>query len=188
MKRFFILSLLALFSLGLAVACGGGSSGPSCEDVCTKVNECDSTEDYSECLTMCDMLKDVMRDDVYETLGDCTMEQTCSFMEENGDYCFEAAMAEGSLPAARSLVERMCVAIAACDTTGNYTQQQCVDDMTGVGEGSDDLYYSMSMFKDSVLDCVGKCVEDESCDDLANGSAEDCMTNCGLGFESSDDI
>ncbi|MBW2700974.1 MAG: hypothetical protein JRF33_09160 [Deltaproteobacteria bacterium] len=184
MKRFFILSLLALFSLGLAVACGGGSSGPSCEDVCTKVSECDSTEDYNECLSMCDMFKEVMRDEAYQALGDCTMEQTCAFMEENGDYCFEAAMAEGSLTAARSLIERICTTMAACDTTGNYTQQQCVDDMTS-GE-NDDLDSAMSIFKDSVLDCVADCVENESCTDLAEGSAQDCMTTCGLVVFSSD--
>ena len=189
MKIIISLSLTAILSLGLAVACSSGSSGPSCEDVCNKMVECDPLENYTECVGSCGDFEGVMRDGVYEALGDCFMENTCEFLEANDEYCFEAAMAKGSLPAALSLIEQICTKFVSCDTQGAYTQQQCIDDMTGAGEGSDDMYYVMSMFSDSVLDCIGTCVEGTDCGALAENDPEACFDECGLGFMvSSDDI
>ena len=183
MKRLIVGLGFAALTLSLTVACSSGSSGPSCEDVCGKMQECDPEENYTECVATCDEFSGVMRYGVYEALGNCYMNETCVFLEDNADYCYEAAMAQGSLAASRSLVERMCETMAPCVPDGNYTQQDCVDDLTGASEeSSDDMYYTMSMFTDAVLDCIGDCVEESSCADLMENGAEDCMGDCGLDF------
>ena len=190
MKRLCVGLGLATLILSLTVACSSGSSGPSCEDVCGKMQECDPEENYTECVATCDEFSGVMRDGVYEALGNCYMDQTCVFLAANEDYCFEAAMAEGSLPASRSLIERVCETVVPCVDDENYTQQDCVDDQTGASEGfSDDMYYTMSMFSDAVLDCIGDCVEETACVDLLENGVEDCMDDCGLDFiMSGDDV
>ncbi len=186
MKTIVSLSLIALLSLSLAVACSSGSSGPSCEDVCNKMVECDPLENYTECVSSCDEFEDVMRDGAYEALGNCYMDNTCVFLEANGEYCLEAAIAQGSLPASLSLIEQICTKFVSCDT-GAYTQQQCIDDMTGADEGID-MYHYMSMFSDSVLDCIGTCVDGADCGALADDGPMICFDECGLGFiEGSDD-
>lgn len=181
MKQTLILLVLAILTLGLSVACSSGDSGPSCDEVCSKMQECAPEENYTECVSSCDAFDAVMRGEVYETMGNCFMDQTCEFLEENGDYCYEAAIAAGDLSTSRSLVERICAKAVSCAPEGTYTQQQCVDDMTGAGEGSDDLYYTLAMFKDSVLDCIGDCMEELSCSELEEGT-EGCMSDCGLSF------
>ena len=185
MKKAILLASLSMLILGLAAACSSGDSGPSCEDVCSKMQECDTGENYTECLSTCDQFDDVMRSEVYETMGNCFMDQTCEFLQDDEEYCYEAAIAAGDLAASRSMVERMCDKIVSC--VEGYTQQDCVDDQTGAGEGSDDMYYTLAMFKDSVLDCIGDCMEELSCAELEEGG-ESCLSDCGLNFMMGDDV
>ena len=176
MKNIISLSVLALFSLGLFAACCG-SSGPSCEDVCNKMVECDQESDLTDCVEQCAIFKDAFRDDVYSELGDCYMEKTCAQLED-GEICFNAAAALGSEAAAMGLVDDMCAAYVDCDDTGLLTQEDCVD---GMLENAGDALPMIGMFKDSVISCAGNCIGDLSCEELDDdNSMQDCMENCGL--------
>jgi len=181
MKTF--LFLMTLVSLTFFAACGESSSGPSCAEVCDKMVECQIESDLTECTSMCDAFRDAMRPAAYQALGDCYMEQTCAFLQENDDYCFGQAMNEGDLAAVDRLFDRMCAKIVPCVDNPEYTEQACIDELTGAGEGSDDMYYSLSLLKASALDCLGDCVEATTCADLGDEEwFTTCSSSCGLGF------
>lgn len=182
MKTLSCLTALALVSLFVFAACGEPSSGPTCAQVCDKMNECDPEEDLVECNSMCASFSDVMRASAYEALGDCYMEQTCDFLNQNGDYCFGQAMDEGDIAPVEALFERICEKAVSCAIEPGYTVQACLDEFTGANGGSDDMYISMAMFKPSVLDCVGDCIEAASCDALAEDGITTCFGTCGLDF------
>ena len=177
MKTILGMSLLAIFSLGLMVACGG-SSGPSCEDVCNKMVECEQEDNLTECLSQCALYKDAMRSDVYAELGDCFMENTCETLTAGGDMCFEQAMALGSTTAGAALVEDLCVKYVECDETETLTQEDCVSQMAA---GGDDALAAIGMFKDSVLDCFVGCVNGLTCAEAMDDNSMDaCSQECGL--------
>ncbi|MBW2700973.1 MAG: hypothetical protein JRF33_09155 [Deltaproteobacteria bacterium] len=180
MKTILGMSLLAIFSLGLMVACGG-SSGPSCEDVCNKMVECEQDDNVTECLNQCAIFKDALRSEVYAELGDCFMENTCETLnaEENGDMCFEQAMTLGSTTAGEALVDDLCVKYVECDETETLTQEDCVSQMTA--GGGEDALAAIGMFKDSVLDCFVGCVNDLTCaETMDDNNMDACSQDCGL--------
>ena len=180
MKNIISLSVLALFSLGLFAACGG-SSGPSCDDVCNKMMECDpesQESDLTECLEQCAIFKDAFRDDVYSELGDCFMENSCAALDANESLCFDQAAALGDIEAVKGLIADMCVKIVDCDETDMMTQETCVSNMEDNAEEELPL---LGMFKDSVLNCAADCVGNLDCADLNDDDAiGGCMENCGL--------
>ena len=181
MKTIISLSLIALLSLSLAVACSSGSAGPSCEDICNKALECDSVTELTECLNECPRTIDMYRDEVWSALGNCLLESTCEELEANEDNCYEQALAKGSLPAALSTIERLCAKEISCDSQGTLTLQQCIDDSTGADGDPSFIYQFMSLLSDSVLDCIGTCVEGKDCTELASGDV-DCFAECGVDF------
>ena len=108
--------------LALLVASCGGNSGPSCQDVCTKMSGCDANNDMTECLDMCGQFKQVMRSTVYQTLGDCYMDTACAALEANSDMCMAAAMAKIPAGAADRLISGLCTKMVSCDETGTTTK------------------------------------------------------------------
>jgi len=182
MKTFSCLTALALLSPTFFAACGNPSSGPTCAQVCDKMHECDAQEDLVECNSMCASFSDVMRAGAYKALGECYMEQTCDFLEQNNDYCFGQAMSEGDLAPVDALFARICAKAVPCSDEQDYTEQDCIDELTGASGGSDDMYYSMGMFKASVLDCVADCIETTGCEALLEKGTTPCFSTCGLDF------
>jgi len=179
MKTILGMSLLAIFCLRLIVACGG-SSDPSCEDVCNKMIECEKESNLTECLSECALFKDALRSDVYAELGDCFMENTCATLnaDEDGDMCFRQAMTQGSTTAGAALVDDLCVKYVECDDSGTLTQEDCVSQFIAGQEGA---IAQIGMFKDSVLDCFVDCINGLTCEEVEDdNSMEACSQNCGL--------
>ncbi len=179
MKTILGMSLLAIFSLSLIVACGG-SSDPSCEDVCNKMIECEKESNLTECLSECALFKDALRSDVYAELGDCFMENTCETLnaDENGDMCYKQAMTLGSTTAGAALVDDLCVKYVECDDSGTLTQEDCVSQFIAGQEGA---IAQIGMFKDSVLDCFVDCINGLTCEEVADDNNMDaCSQDCGL--------
>ncbi len=188
MRTFACLSALALLSMTLFAACGDDSSGPTCGEVCAKMVECGEEQDVAECTSMCDDFSAVMRSSAYEALGDCYMENSCDFLDQNSDYCFGQAAAKGDIGPVEDLFERMCTKMVSCGDNPDYTVQDCLDEFSGANGGSDDMYASMALFKASVLDCVGDCMEAADCAALFEDGMTDCFSSCGLAFMMSDDM
>ena len=176
MKTFISLSLLAFLSLGLTVACSSGSSGPTCDEVCAKMVECEIESNSAECLSMCAIFKDAWRDDVYAELGDCFMENTCEVLNQDEDLCFAQAEAKGSIAAAKALYEDLCAKWVECEDT--WTQEQCVQEME---DDHSDGYLAIGMFTDSVLNCMSDCVDGLTCAEALDGpSMGDCAEGCNF--------
>ncbi|MDY0063243.1 MAG: hypothetical protein RBU45_25780 [Myxococcota bacterium] len=98
-------------------------------------------------------------------------------------------MAEGDIAPVEALFTRICEKAVSCSDEPGYTVQACLEEFTGANGGSDDMYTSMAMFKPSVLDCVGDCIEGKSCDALTEEEGLwDCFSACGLDFMFSEDI
>lgn len=177
MKTIIGMSLLAFFSLSLIVACGG-SSGPSCEDVCNKMVECNMESNLTECQTQCTLFKDALRDEVYAELGDCYMASTCDELIQGEDMCFDQAMLKGSATAATGLIQDMCDKFVECEE--GWLMEDC---MSETGLLRQDSLDAIGMFKDSVVDCMGTCVAGLTCDEILgedDQAMDDCSESCNL--------
>ena len=179
MKKNISLSLLAFFSLSLNVACGEGSSVPSCEDLCNKWVECGEDENkLPKCLSDCStFFENVLRDEVFAELANCTMELSCEASQEETNVCLSRAWAKGSTAAAMGMMEKVCTKDVECDDTNTITQESCVSEM----ETRDDLLAAFGVFKDSVLDCFADCINDLTCVEAKNSTiVNNCQNTCGI--------
>jgi hypothetical protein len=168
----------SVLCIALIAAGCGGSSGPSCADVCAKMTECDPENDAVECNDMCGQFKQVMRSTAYRALGDCYMDSSCATIIANEDICMAAAIAKVPAGAVDRFVNGLCTKMVECDGSGTLTQQACITDLQSSGS---DMLEMIGIFSDSVLDCVVNCADQIDCAQLEDGM-DDCFPQCGLDF------
>ncbi len=178
MKYLFLLAGLFGFSSGL-YGCGG-STGPSCSEVCNKMAEC-NPEQAQGCETDCQKMKDLIRSSVFKALGECFLETDCETLNNNGDICMVDAVKEIPSGVVDDFIDSICTKIITCDET--LTKNQCISTMKDKGGDSVQM---IGMYSDSTIDCVTSCFSDKSCTEIKDkddDSMDACMTQCGLNFE-----
>ncbi len=176
MKVFLSISFISI----LFVSACSSDNGPSCDEVCAKIQEC-NPDDAGDCLDQCASVKNIMRESVYNSMGNCYLDMSCDALNADDNVCMVNAMSEIPDGVVDGFIGDLCDKMISCAATG--TKDECVSKMKE--EGGDSIQMA-GMFKDSILDCTSECFAAKDCSAL-DGAMEDCMKQCGMNFKVPDD-
>lgn len=170
--------LSSLLGFGSLAACGGdGDATVPCAEVCDKLVECDPAEDRTDCMDECAQLRDMLRGDVFDSMGRCMLDLPCESTEEQQQQCMEDAFAEAPEHASDRVLEAMCDRAVEC-AEGQMTEEECLEQARQ--EAGEQLAY-MNAFKDAVLSCLTNCIQDLSCAEVQSEEGFDsCAEQCGI--------
>jgi len=158
-------------------ACGsdGNGSDLTCADICGKVGDCLTPQDEESCLEDCEGLIDIFRASAWESAASCIMDTPCGD-DFNPEMCLMQAGANEPDSVLDGIATTLCTKGHECDD--QIVIDDCVDEFKS--DSDTDMFKA---FKDSVHDCVGDCVTDMTCVEIAGdieAATGACMCDCGI--------
>lgn len=169
--------LLAIVSVAVFSACGSSGSGASCDSVCNKVGECLTPSDKTGCLQGCPVMKDSMRSSVFDKAASCILDTPCG-VNFNPDTCLLSGLPDIPASVLSGLAATLCTKANECDSQVDV--ETCKTEFM-----TDNDIQFLRAFKDSVLNCMGDCVSQKTCEQLGQdieGVSAACGCSCGIVF------
>lgn len=179
MKKLSIVAVSVIFSAVLQFsACGssGGSSG-DCDAVCAKVGECGEPGDQQECLGDCPDMAKIIRSSCWSSAVSCIKETSCG-ANFDANVCLVQAGQSQPDSVIEPLATTLCTKANECDSSTDI--EECKTSML-----SDPDTALFKIFVDSVLSCIGSCVDGKTCDDIGTdieSVTAECACGCGISM------
>jgi len=160
---------LVLSFTGLIASCGGGD-GVNCNEICTKIVECVAGASESECLTDCNLRKELLKSSVWNDAVACIMNTPCAQLEDPEECMIEAA-AKVPESVVDDFVGKICARMKECDS--NLDLDQCKTEMKASDEAA-----ILRGLKETVLNCITDCISNTDCS--VSDPMDNCAGQCGI--------